>query len=320
VTLRRLRLVFPATALLWAVAIAAGLLLNGLAAAQDTRNDTRGQAHEQAHKQTGAEVESAFQRQPELLERALAGLKATQPGQPPQLFFVSFAGWGPEAVFMREALAVRDLFDERFGTRERSLVLINHASTHQDIALASPPNLEAALRRVGTLMRKDKDVLFLFLTSHGKKDLFAVEVPGLPLDDLTPASLKAILDGSGIRNRVVVLSACHSGSFIPALADPSTLVIAAAHADRTSFGCEDKRQWTYFGDAYFNRALRRERSFERAFHQARRTIGRWEASERLVRSLPQIAGGEALAPQLEALARMPGIARERGESGVGNRE
>src|SRR5262249_31011658 len=103
--------------------------------------------------------------------------------------------------------------------------------------------------------------------------------------------------------RVIVISACHSGSFAPALAGPSSLVIAAAHADRSSFGCEDRREWTYFGDAFFNRALRKERSFERAFERARQLIGRWEKNERLEPSLPQIAGGEALRPRLNEIAR-----------------
>jgi hypothetical protein len=107
--------------------------------------------------------------------------------------------------------------------------------------------------------------------------------------------LKRILDRSGIKNRVVVVSACHSGSFIPALADPRTMVIAAARADRSSFGCSDKRTWTYFGDAYFNRALRHETSFQRAFVRAKRLIERWERRQRLERSFPQLEGGEALA-------------------------
>jgi hypothetical protein len=247
--------------------------------------------------------QAALKRQAQLLERALAGLKASRTEEP-QLFFVSFAGWAPQAVFKREALAVRELFDAAFSTTGRSLALINHASTLDEVPLASSDNLDKALRHIGGLMRKDDDVLFLFLTSHGKKDVFAVERPGgLPPDDLTPASLKGILDRSGIKNRVIVLSACHSGSFIPALADASTLVITAAHADRTSFGCEDKREWTYFGDAFFNQALRQERSFERAFARAKRTIARWEKEQRLVQSLPQIAGGEALRARLEALAK-----------------
>ena len=93
---------------------------------------------------------------------------------------------------------------------------------------------------------------------------------------------------------MLVVSACHSGSFIPTLASPTTLVIAAARADRSSFGCEDRRRWTYFGDAYFNKALREETSFRQAFARARRLITLWETRDGLMPSLPQIAGGEAL--------------------------
>jgi hypothetical protein len=295
VILRRPHSAFRALALAWAVA--AGLLLAGLAVAQELK--------EHGHERLSFDVEAVSGRQPLLLDRALTGLKGSQPGQAPHLFFVGFAGYGSEAVFKREVLAVRDLFDARFGAKDRSLVLVNHASTLDDIALASPANLDRALRHIGGLMNKDEDVLFLFLTSHGRKNLFTVEMPGFPFDDLTPAGLKSLLDRSGIRNRVVVVSACHSGSFVPTLAGPTTLVIAAAHADRTSFGCEDRREWTYFGDAFFNRALRRERSFERAFQRARRTIGRWEAREKLTRSLPQIAGGDALRRRLDEMAERP---------------
>ncbi len=267
------------------------------------RSQDREQPPEKASLDLDLDVEAVGRRQPLLLERALAALESIPGDQPPRLFFVAFAGYGWEAVFKREALAVRALFDERFGTTGRSLVLVNHRSTVDDTALASPANLDQALQYIGGLMNEDIDTLFLFLTSHGRKNLFAVEMPGFAFDGLTPADLKAMLDRARIRNRVVVVSACHSGSFIPTLADPTTLVIAAAHADRTSFGCEDRREWTYFGDAFFNRALRRERSFERAFRLARQTIGRWEARERLTRSLPQIAGGEALRQRLEEIAR-----------------
>jgi len=231
--------------------------------------------------------------QPQLLERALAELQPTAPDRP-SMYFVGFAGYGEEAVFKREVLAVRQLFDERFATRGRSVALINHRSTLADTPLANLANLEHVLARLGTLMDRQRDTLFLFLTSHGEKNLFAVVMRGFRFDHLTPQRLREVLDRSGIENRVVVVSACHSGSFLPALAGPKTLVIAAARADRTSFGCEDKRQWTYFGDAYFNRALRRETSFTRAFEHANALITAWERREKLLPSLPQMAGGEKL--------------------------
>ena len=151
-------------------------------------------------------------------------------------------------------------------------------------------------------MDRDRDTLFLFLTSHGERGKLAIQLPHLALAQLTPVQLKLMLDRSGIRNRVIVISACHSGSFAPVVADARTLVITAARADRSSFGCEDRRRWTYFGDAFFNRALRHERSFARAFTEAKRTIAQWEMAERLTPSLPQMSGGEALGPALAAVS------------------
>lgn len=232
--------------------------------------------------------------QPALVERALAALLPSEPGSR-QYFFVGFAGYGPQAVFKREVAAVQQLFQERFGTKGHSVALINHASTAGDTPLASIPNLERVLARLGQVMDPARDTLFLFLTSHGERALFAVEMEGVRLQNLTPRVLKGMLDRSGIQNSVIVVSACHSGSFIPALAGPKRLVIAAAHADRTSFGCDDRREWTYFGDAFFNQALREETSFKRAFARAKDLIEQWEKRDKLVPSLPQMKGGEALA-------------------------
>ena len=219
-----------------------------------------------------------------MLERALAQLKPAS-GNQPHIYFVGFAGYGQEAVFKREVLAVRQLFDDRFGTKGRSISLINHPSTADDIPLADVGNLDGALQHIGRMMDRRRDTLFLFLTSHGEKGVLSVRMPGLALAQLRPEPLKKMLDRSGIHKRVIVVSSCHSGSFIPALADPNTLVITASHADRTSFGCEDRRQWTFFGDAYFNRALRQETSFRRAFERAKQLIAEWEAEDGLRPSL-----------------------------------
>jgi hypothetical protein len=243
----------------------------------------------------GPDAVVAHASQAALIDRALSELQpSSRSDSSGHIYFVGFAGYGPEAVFKREVVAVRKLFNERFGTRGRSVALVNHVSTVDELPLASAQNLERVLQHVGKIMDPARDTLFLFLTSHGERALLAVVMPGLRLEHLTPAMLKGMLDRSGIKQRIIVVSACHSGSFIPTLANERTLVIAAARADRTSFGCNDKRQWTYFGDAYFNRALRQETSFRKAFDRAKRLISRWETRGRLVRSLPQIKGGEAL--------------------------
>ena len=87
------------------------------------------------------------------------------------------------------------------------------------------------------------------LTSHGSPAGLAVKA-GLLTQTLTPSNLADMLARTGVRYKVVVISACYSGVFIPRLANPDTLVITAADAGHPSFGCRDKAKWTYFGNAF----------------------------------------------------------------------
>jgi hypothetical protein len=148
-------------------------------------------------------------------------------------------------------------------------------------------------------MDPDNDVLVVVLTSHGSPEGLAV-VAGNFSQTLTPPDLRSMLDASGAKYRVVIISACYSGVFVPALADPRTLVVTAAAADRSSFGCEDRAKWTYFGDAFFNRALRLAPDLGSGFDVARTLVIAREQREGFEPSNPQMAGG---AEVLALLAR-----------------
>jgi hypothetical protein len=154
-------------------------------------------------------------------------------------------------------------------------------------------------------MDPDHDTLVVVLTSHGSPKGLAIEA-GTTSETLTPPELRRMLDASGAKYRIVIISACYSGVFVPALADPRTLVITAAAADRPSFGCEDGRRWTYFGDAFFNQALRRAPDLESAFEMARRLVTARERRDAFEPSRPQLAGGSEV---LGLLSRPDGLAR-----------
>ena len=72
-----------------------------------------------------------------------------------------------------------------------------------------------------------------------------------------------------------------------------------AASDRSSFGCESGRDFTYFGEAYFREALAKTRSFPVAFDLAKSIVARHEAEEKLTPSEPQIWLGPAIAEQLK---------------------
>ena len=85
-----------------------------------------------------------------------------------------------------------------------------------------------------------------------------------------------MLDDAGIKWRIIVVSACYSGGFIDPLKDEHTLIMTASAANRTSFGCGNGSEATYFGDALFQHALRFEDSFVKAFQHARERIAERE--------------------------------------------
>jgi hypothetical protein len=79
-------------------------------------------------------------------------------------------------------------------------------------------------------MNGESDILFLILTSHGSRDSLAV-VAGRRVETLKPSNLSEMLSRTGVRTKVVIISACYSGVFIRRLADADTLVITAADAN-----------------------------------------------------------------------------------------
>lgn len=82
----------------------------------------------------------------------------------------------------------------------------------------------------------------VYFSSHGSPD-------GILLGNsiLEPYRLARMLNVScGERPTVVVLSACFSGVFLPALKARNRLVLTAARRDRASFGCGQTDRYPYF--------------------------------------------------------------------------
>ena len=232
-------------------------------------------------------AEEVFYTQPAMLNNIKSSLAPQRPGVT-DLYFLAFAGDGSQDVFMKEAKSVKELFDTRFGTRTRSVALINNPKTVKEFGIASISNLSQVLTHLGTIMDAEEDILFLFLTSHGSKQGLSVEFWPLDLNPLPQATLQTMLAATPIKWKVLVVSACYSGVFLEKFKDPHTLIITAAGSDRTSFGCSNEAERTYFGEAFFENGLRRHSSFITAFKAATIEIAAREKIEKLPASNPQI--------------------------------
>jgi hypothetical protein len=245
--------------------------------------------------------EDAFYAQPVLLDRALEALEPERHGVE-DLYFVGVAGYAAEDVFMKEMAVVRELFRERFDADGRMVTLVNNPKTVAQLPVASATALARTLGQLGEVLDPDEDVLFLYLTSHGSEDhRLTMQFWPLQLEDIDPGMLKQMLDDSGIKWRVIVISACYSGGFVDPLKDDHTMIVTAADALHQSFGCGSASDFTYFAKAYFDEALRGTHSFQAAFEQARVSIDARERAEGRTPSNPQLYVGAAMDAKLRGL-------------------
>lgn len=224
-------------------------------------------------------VETALYNQRRLLDEALASLAPRDPAKV-NLYMLAVAGDGSQEVFRREVEFVRNQFAGRFGTGGRTIALINSRKTVDSAPMATLTSIGESVKAIAAKMDKEKDILFVYLSSHGSKQHeLSLDQNNMDLRDLSAKDLAAMLRESGIRWKVLVVSACYAGGFINPVKDERTLIIAAARDDRRSFGCADENDFTYFGEAFFKEALPQSTSFPEAFEKARVLVEKREAGE-----------------------------------------
>ncbi len=220
-------------------------------------------------------------------------------GSTPSTYFLGFAGVAEQKVFAEEIRLAAQVVDDRYDTNKRSLRLVNDRRDLHSQPLATVTNLRYALQGLAKKMNVDQDVLFLALSSHGDDEpSLQVSNGFLSLQQVTGDNLAQALHDSGIKWRVIIISACHAGSFIEPLKDPHTIVITAAAADKTSFGCDDERDLTYFGEAFYRDALPAAANLEDAFAQAKAAIAAREQREKIKASDPQAYFGAEISRKL----------------------
>ncbi|MCG8378391.1 MAG: C13 family peptidase [Proteobacteria bacterium] len=244
------------------------------------------------------DIETAYYSQAGVLKETMADI---YPGRDNEidLYFIGFAGDAKEDVFMNEVKAAKDIMDSRFGTLGRSVLLVNNVQTINSYPLANRYNLAASIKKIASLMDKENDVMFLFLTSHGTEDhKISANFPGFQFKNLGAEMINTLLDEAGIKWRIIIISACYSGGLINTLANPNTLLITAASADRASFGCGHDGQFTYFGQAYFGESLKKTDSFIEAFEASKQLIYERENKEGFSNSEPQLRLGEEMKHRL----------------------
>lgn len=249
--------------------------------------------------------------QQQRLDAALAALQPQRPGTI-DAYVVSIA-LDSDPVFSREAREAGVVLTRRYDATGRAITLAGPDGVGgAALPHGSVTALAHTLAHVAELVDPAEDVLVLYATAHGFDQGLAYHDGDHGYGVVSPAWLRDVLGELRLERRVLLLSACYSGVFVPYLATHDTAIITAAARDRTSFGCAAENDWTYFGDALVNRALRQPQPLALAAAEARATIGGWETAQGLTPSQPQVQIGAGAAQWLRLLeTRVPRTASAR---------
>lgn len=241
------------------------------------------------------------------IESALGGLKRQDPARR-DVYVLTVAAGGAQPLFDHEAKVARDVLSAYYGETGRSLILSNR-NPEADLPLATPANVEAAIRGVARILDPAQDLLVVYLAAHGSPEAsLETNLPGpLPLPPVDATGLAAMLDRAGVKRRIIVISACFADSWTPKLASNTTIVLSAARRDRTSFGCDLESPITFFGHALLEESIRPGVSLAAAFANAKKAIAARELAEHMTPpSEPQASIGRDMAG---LWGLMPGAAK-----------
>lgn len=222
--------------------------------------------------------------------------------------YVVVIGLDSDPVFKKETAETLNVLERRFGASNRSLQLTAGSGTNgNDAPQGSPAHLAIALGAIAKKMDLKEDILVLYATTHGDGKLGLVYRDGdNGFGMIAPKRMKDLLDDLGVRRRVLLLSACYSGVFVSELSNKDSVIITAASSRRPSFGCRPANDWTFFGDALINNAMRKPQPLAKAAEEATSLITLWESKMGLQPSNPQVSIGDDTGPWLAALeAQMP---------------
>ncbi|MFL1454266.1 C13 family peptidase [Marinobacter sp. GN3S48] len=230
------------------------------------------------------------------LNNQIESLALERPGVT-DAYFLAVGGDGTESVFMRDIEVARTGLQAQFDVDKRAIMLLNHRD-YETLPLATRPSIATALKALDEQMNPEEDLLVIHLVSHGRKDgQLLLQQPGIELPDLSPKAFAEMLEPLNARRKLLVVSACYSGHWLNQLKDSDTLIMTSAREDRTSFGCGDDSEMTWFTKAVYQSVGLSLDDPEAMFEQVNTQIRTWEEEigmEEENRSYPQSHLGDSL--------------------------
>jgi len=158
------------------------------------------------------------------------------------------AGDASIAVFDHAVAALATLFAQHH-IRVVQQFSANPNRVSADVRLATLSELRAAVPR---LQVQPGQGCLVYATSHGTRQGLTLSSDPASGYRLRPSQLQQVVHAAcGEAPTILVLSGCYTGTFLRhELRGPRRLLLAAAAADRPSFGCHAEAQYTYYDSCF----------------------------------------------------------------------
>ncbi len=207
-----------------------------------------------------------------------------------------FAGFGLHSgsnAFRGDVLLTQKRLQELYPDLI-SYTFDNQKQTQQLLApFASFASIDQTVSEISQQVRDD-DVVVILLSDHGHKHMISVEIADQKFGPVFSVHLQTALAPLKKTKTLLLLSACHSGSFIEQLKSPKRIIVTASSAENVSYGCQPLANNTFFIDAMFAQALDPDHTVQVLFDATKSRISRREFDEKLKSSEPQIYIGEEM--------------------------
>jgi hypothetical protein len=189
---------------------------------------------------------------------------AASPAARLRLFYIGLALY-PEQWSRNDVVDLADTLRSNSALELVPLIASNYSDGGPRAYPIADDATIAGLIRTAAERAGPDDVVFVHISTHGGPGVLARQLDDGREDMIGEFRLWQLLAPLGRHRTIIALSACYSGSLIGSLKSPNRVIITAARADRSSFGCAPASRHTFFGDAELRGFGTRGRSLHQAF-------------------------------------------------------
>lgn len=221
-------------------------------------------------------------------QSAATTTEASAVATPPERTYLFSWGMFGDPVFDRDVETFTRAYTRAFGAPAD---MARYGANAPQLKDYNPDAIRADLARLAAQSVDGQDVMVVMLTSHGEPDAIVLQpTQGGPMSLLSADRLADLLAPLNTDRQVLILQACFSGSLIDELRHPNRIIMTAASATRSSFGCNPDSDNTWFIKS-MNRAMAQGGSWEQIFARTQALVRADEAAAGFPASNPQVFVG-----------------------------